>query len=263
MPDAGSPIRMTHSATPDIFADWLSALEARHLADLRVQEVTRALRALSSAYVERRHKVARGSTLDSHGKRVAFALFYAPLHFIATYHAVQVLGAAAPAPSRIVDIGCGTGAAGAAWAIASGGVSSVVGIDRHPWAVDETRWTYRTLGVRGQAHAGDATRLPRLEPGSAAIAAYVLNELPDAARQRVETSLLAAAGKGVRVLILEPIARTVTPWWEATAARIVAAGGRADQWRLPVDMPPLVKQLAEAAGLNHRELKFKSLFFGT
>jgi hypothetical protein len=253
---------MTHSITPDIFADWLSALEARHLADLRVQEVTRALRALSSAYVERRHKVARGSTLDSHGKRAAFALFYAPLHFIATYHAVHALGAAAPAPSRIVDIGCGTGAAGAAWAIASGGAPSVVGIDRHPWAIEELRWTYRTLGVRGHAHQGDATRLPRLEPGSAAIAAYVLNELPDAARQRVERSLLTAAGTGVRVLILEPIARTITPWWEATAERVMAAGGRADEWRLDVDLPHRVKQLADAAGLNQRELKFKSLFVG-
>src|SRR5215217_3496791 len=100
---------MTHSATPDIFADWLTALEARHLADLRVPEVTRALRALSSAYVERRHKVASGATLDSNGKRAAFALFYAPLHFIATDHVVRALGAVAPVPRAILDLGCGTG----------------------------------------------------------------------------------------------------------------------------------------------------------
>ena len=37
---------------------WLAAAERRYLANLRVQEITRALRALSSAYVERRHKVA-------------------------------------------------------------------------------------------------------------------------------------------------------------------------------------------------------------
>jgi len=250
---------MTHSDTPDIFADWLSALEARHLADLRVQEVTRALRALSSAYIERRHKVAQGSTLDTHGKRVAFALFYAPLHFIATNHVVQALAATTPTPSRIVDIGCGTGAAGAAWAIASGGVP-VLGIDRHPWAVEEARWTYRTLRVRGQARQGDATRVPHLDAGSAAIAAYVLNELPDSARHRVETSLFTAATKGVRVLVVEPIARGVTPWWDATAERSAAIGGRVDEWRIPVELPRLVQQLAEAAGLDYRELKFKSLF---
>jgi SAM-dependent methyltransferase len=250
---------MTHSATPDIFADWLAALEARHLADLRLPEVTRALRALSSAYVERRHKVARGSTLDSHGKRAAFALFYAPLHFIATRHVVSALGATTPAPSRIIDIGCGTGAAGAAWAIASGG-TSVIGIDRHPWAVDEAQWTYRTLRIRGQARQGDATRLTRLQPGNAVLAAYVLNELPEAGRERLETSLVTAARQGVCALILEPIATRVTPWWETTTERVVAAGGRADQWRIAIDAPPLVQTLADAAGLNVGELKLKSLF---
>ena len=72
---------------------WLAALEVRHLANLRVAEVTRALRALSSAYVQRRHKVASGSTLDSAGKRAAFALYYGPLHFIATAHVLQSLEA--------------------------------------------------------------------------------------------------------------------------------------------------------------------------
>ena len=74
---------------PPRFADWLVALEERHLADLRVPEVTRALRALSSAYVERRHKVAAGAALDSAGKRAAFALFYAPLHYLAIAHIVS------------------------------------------------------------------------------------------------------------------------------------------------------------------------------
>jgi methylase of polypeptide subunit release factors len=96
----------------DIFSEWLAALEARHLADLRVPEVTRALRALSSAYVERRHALARGAALDSHGKRAAFALFYAPLHFMVVRHVVTALGAHRPAPSTVVDLGCGTGAAG-------------------------------------------------------------------------------------------------------------------------------------------------------
>src|SRR5688572_9259884 len=83
----------------DAFAAWLAALETRHLADLRVPEVTRALRALSSAYVERRHKVAAGATLDSAGKRAAFALYYGPLHFITVAHVVVALGAQTPAPS--------------------------------------------------------------------------------------------------------------------------------------------------------------------
>jgi SAM-dependent methyltransferase len=247
------------------FEDWMAALEQRHLADLRVPEVTRALRALSSAYVERRHTVARGGPLDSAGKRAAFALFYAPLHFLATLHAVESLGAHHPPPAAILDIGCGTGAAGGAWAIAAGGTPVVTGIDRHPWAVDEARRTYRALGLRGSARQGDAGRAavygpPMMKTGSAAIVAYVMNELPDDVRRRVEDQLFAAAGRGVRVLVLEPIARGIAPWWDATARRAVGAGGRADEWRFDVELPPLVQRLDTAAGLNHRELTSRSIW---
>ena len=79
-------VHVSLSDSTEHVAQWMAALETRHLADLRFAEVTRALRALSSAYVERRHKVASGSALDSAGKRAAFALYYGPLHFIATQH---------------------------------------------------------------------------------------------------------------------------------------------------------------------------------
>jgi len=245
--------------TPAIFAEWVAALEARHLTDLRVQEVTRALRALSSAYVERRGETVH-RTLDSAGKRAAFALFYAPLHFLATYLVVRALGADTPAPRAILDIGCGTGAAGAAWAVAAGGTPSVTGIDRHPWTVDEAKRTYRDLGLNGRARQGDVARLPRMPPGTAVVAAYVLNELPAAVREPLEGRLIDAAGRGVRVLIIEPISRSVSPWWGSTASRMVAAGGRADEWRFPVDLPPLIQLLDKAAGLDHRELTVRSLY---
>ena len=248
------------SSTPEIFTDWLAQLEARHLADLRVPEVTRALRALSSAYVERRHKVAAGATLDTAGKRAAFALFYAPLHFLATSLVVQALEAAAPPPAAIVDLGCGTGAAGAAWALAAGGAPSLLGIDRHPWAVEEARWTYRHLGLAGAATQGDVSRARRLAPGTAVIAAYTVNELEDAARTRLLRALLEAARNGVRLLILEPVARGIAPWWDATATQVRDAGGRADVWKFPVELPPLLRLFDRAAGLNHRELKLRSLY---
>jgi hypothetical protein len=242
------------------FEHWVAALEQRHLADLRIPEVTRALRALSSAYVERRHTVARGGPLESAGKRAAFALFYAPLHFLATTHVVHAVGGHEPPPSAILDIGCGTGAAGAAWAVSAAGRPSVSGIDRHAWAADEARWTYRALGLQGTARQRGASRLPIMKTGSAAIAAYVLNELTADVRMRVEDQLFAAAGRGVRVLILEPIARGVAPWWGDTARRAEGAGGRADEWRFEVDLPPLLRTLDTAAGLNHRELTVRSIW---
>lgn len=246
----------------DPFERWMQALEARHLSNLRTAEVTRALRALSSAYVERRQTVSRGATLDSAGKRAAFGLFYAPLHFLVTDQIVHALGGGEPAPDAIVDLGCGTGAGGAAWALAAGGTPLVVGVDRHPWAVQEARWTYQALGLRGQSRAGDAARLPSLRTGSAVVAAYVLNEMPDAARTSLEQHLIEAAGRGIRVLVIEPIARSITPWWDGTATRVVAAGGRADEWRLAIPRPPIVALLDKAAGLNHREMKVRTLYMG-
>src|SRR5512138_2483630 len=262
-------MRITHSIGPVAryrhltmtFEEWLGALEQRHLANLRLPEVTRALRALSSAYVERRHTVARGGPLDSSGKRAAFALFYAPLHFLTTLHVVRALEPAmTDSPASVLDIGCGTGAASAAWAVACGGSPTLIGIDRHPWAVDEARWTYRTLELKGSARRGDAARLPRLDTGTAAVAAYVLNEVSPEVRNRILEQLLDAADRGARVLVLEPIARSVAPWWDDAASRAVAAGGRADQWRFRVQLPPLLQTLDRAAGLDHRELTVRSIW---
>jgi SAM-dependent methyltransferase len=248
------------------FSEWMTALETRHLANLRVPEVTRALRALSAAYVERRRQSApqRGQhvhgALDSAGKRAAFALFYAPLHFIAVNEVVRVGRGSAPPPKTIFDLGCGTGAAGAAWALASQPAPAVIGIDRHPWAVDEAQWTYQQLGVRGRARQGDVTKMPAWRRGDAFVAAYVLNELPDAARARLEDRLIDNAAHGGRVLVIEPIARAIAPWWDDLAARVARVGGRADEWRLAIDLPPLLQKFDRAAGLNHRELTFRSLF---
>jgi hypothetical protein len=251
---------------PDGFAGWLDALEARHLGDLRIAEVTRALRALSATYVERRRSGSASAlqqktcgALDTSGKRAAFALFYGPLHFLTVHEIVRQLGAHTPPPLAIADVGCGTGAAGAAWATASGGVP-VIGVDRHPWALSEARWTYRRLGLSGRTRHGDATEVPPMKPGSAVVAAYVLNELADDRRERLERRLLDAAAGGVRFLVVEPIARAVAPWWDDTARRVERAGGRADVWRLALPLPPFLRLLDKAAGLDHHVVTARSLY---
>jgi hypothetical protein len=116
------------------------------------------------------------------------------------------------------------------------------------------------MGLHGQARAGDATEVPHVRPGTAIVAAYLLNELAADVRRRLEDRLLAAASRGARVLVLEPIARAVTPWWNDTAARFVAAAGRADEWQLTTNLPPSTALLGKAAGLNSRELKIRSLY---
>ena len=237
---------------------WLDALERRHLADLTFSEAARALRALSSCYVERRSRLTAGGALDSRGKRAAFALFYGPMHFIVTTEIIRAAGVSR-AFDEVVDLGCGTGAAGAAFAIETH-ASRIAGIDRNPWAVAEANWTYRELGLKGRATQGDVGRLrSRGGSGSAIVAAYTVNELSDT-RTRLLDELLRAAARGAKVLIIEPIARGVAPWWDDWRSAFEGAGGRADEWRFPSGLPARQRELARAAGLDPRELTARSLW---
>ena len=121
----------------DAFPAFFEALEARHRADLSFAEIRRALQALSSLYVERRERMRSGAAFDGRGKRAAFALYYGPLHFLLVREIVRALGPARPTPPRILDLGCGTGTAGAAWALEREPAAEVVGVDLNGWAVTE------------------------------------------------------------------------------------------------------------------------------
>ena len=77
------------------FARWIADLEARYLRDLTPTEVARALRALSSTYVERRARLSGRGAFDSAGKRAAYALYYAPRRFLMAGHVVAALAPAA------------------------------------------------------------------------------------------------------------------------------------------------------------------------
>ena len=250
---------MKNGGANDRFSAWIAALDERHLADLRLPEVGRALRALSSCYVERRSRLAEGAALETAGKRAAFALFYAPLHFQTTAHLVQQL-AAGEGIRDIVDLGCGTGSAGAAWALALP-AARIAGFDRNAWAVAEANWTYRQLGIPGRATRHDLTRVPlQPRPGLGILAAYAVNELSDDARRGVLPRLLDAGARGAAVLIVEPIARRLAPWWASWEAAFTAAGGRSDEWRFPSMLPPRQRQLAKSAGLNPQEMTARTLF---
>jgi hypothetical protein len=251
------------SSTDDVLFDrWLQALESRHLADLTFPELSRALRALSSAYVERRGRLGEGVALAGAGKRAAFALFYAPLHYLLVREVVRALpGATMPAP-MLVDLGCGTGAAGVAWATAVDRPPRVLGIDRHPWALAEAAHTYRAFGLVARTERGDAADALLKSP-AAVLAAFTMNELSDASRDQLLRRFLERRAPGDRLLVVEPIARAVTPWWSRWQEAVVAAGGRADEWRFPVRLPAILAKLDRAAGLNHRELTARTLWLSS
>ena len=236
---------------------FLKTLEERHLADLRFSDVTRALRALSSAYVERRESaLADHKALDGAGKRAAFALYYGPLHFLLVQHIIREIGVTF-GPGVVVDLGCGTGVAGAAIAMSQTPPLGVMGFDTHPWTLDEARFTYRTFGLTSDVRRAHAAKTRFPSDTSIIVAAFVVNELTEKDR----AVLLAEIKKSrTRVLIVEPISQRISPWWNDWAAEFQKMGGRADEWKARVDLPPLVKRLAKAAGLRPEMLTARSLF---
>ena len=239
---------------------FLRQLEERHLANLTFSEVTRALRALSSAYVERRESaLADHKALDGAGKRAAFALYYGPLHYLLVEHIIGTLNVALK-PGVVVDLGCGTGVAGAAVARSVTPALDVVGFDTHPWTLDEARFTYKSLGLHSdvrRAHAA-TVRFPRHT--SIIVAAFVVNELKDQDRDQLLDNLRAARAHGTHALIVEPISQRISPWWDEWARAFEKIGGRNDTWKARIETPFFVKQLAKSYGLRPEMLTARSLF---
>jgi len=247
------------SLADELFVDWYARLERRHLSELSFTEVRRAVQGLSARYVGRRRKPSDSGALGSAGKRAAFALYFGPLHFLTVRGVVDRLKAGAPPPSRIIDLGCGTGVAAAAWASSCSIAPRLLGIDRSAWAVAESRWNWNKLGLTGQARRGELVRFPEPRPRDALIAAYAVNELDDDDRRTLLRRLLGLAGR-VLILIVEPIARRVSPWWAEWTTTFAPLESRTDEWRFEARLPDRLSLLDRAAGLDHRQLTARSLF---
>jgi len=222
---------------------------------------------LSATYVERRDRLREGAALSGAGKRAAFAVFYGPLHYLLVREVVRAISANHPeraasqrGPVTLVDLGCGTGAAGAACAEVCDPRPNVIGVDTHPWTLAEAAHTYREFGLHARTVRANAATFAFPRTRAMILAAFVVNELDDKGRDALLPRLLERAAAGDRVLVVEPLARSVARWWPAWERAFHGAGGRADEWRFRVDLPPLVAKLDRAAGLDHRELTGRSLY---
>jgi hypothetical protein len=264
-PSSSGPTKGVSVAPTERIDAWSSALVARHTATLSTHELLKCIRALSARYVETRREIATKPPADTPGKRAAFAVFFAPIHFFTVRAIVPSLPAAANIDT-IVDLGCGTGAAAAGWAIGTG--ARVTGVDRHGWALDEARWTWRTLGIAGRAERGDlvaaaealARRLDaRSARSTALLLAWAVNELAPPARTRLRAAVETIASRGATILIIEPIARRVSPWWHDWLTALAPFGARDADWKMPAALPPPLAALDEAAGFRREELTARTL----
>ena len=250
-----------------VLSEWLAALEQRHLANLTTQEFTRAVRALSARYVERRSQLPDRSPLDSAGKRAAFALFYAPLHFLTAELALTRMGVRTDLRA-LVDLGCGTGVCGAAWALMHETAPSITGVDANAWAIEEARWNWRTMGLRGHAVRGDllttARGLLRQSNASLAttgvIAGWTINELAKTGRDELLDVLDQLLERGATLVVLEPLARGVAPWWNEWATRLAPRNVHEGDVKAEVDLPAPLDAFSDAAGFRKKDLGARVMY---
>ena len=138
--------------------------------------------------------------------------------------------------------------------------SPLIASYREDLANSASCWTMTTLGVAGQARQGDISQASTRDGRPGIVAAFTVNELEDRSRDRVLGVLTETARRGSTVLIVEPIARRALPWWREWSETFLRLGGREDEWRFPADLPPLLRRLDRAAGLDHQELTARSLW---
>jgi hypothetical protein len=245
------------------FGSFFAALEKRHLGELTFAEVRKGVQALSSLYVERRGKLGTGAALDGAGKRAGFALYYGPLHLLTVCEIAKALGATRLSRPQLVDLGCGTLAAGAGWALAvreAGNPVELLGVEKNGWAAGEARFTLGALGLSGKVVREDVLRFEIPARAGAVLAAFTANELDDAGREQLLGILLEAAARGTAVLVVEPLAKKNLAWWGDWEKAFRSRGGRADEWRFEVPLPERLRLLDKAAGLDHRRLGARSLY---
>ena len=131
----------------------------------------------------------------------------------------------------------------------------MLALDRSAWALAEARQSFRLLGVRGRTRRVELPAgLPRLGAGDLVTAGYVLNELPPAAREQLMVAFARALGAGARLLVLEPLARGISPWWDNSVRRLAPAGAEAALFKWRIERPAWIERLDDASGLDHREI---------
>lgn len=243
----------------DPFDKWIAASFERWLGELTHSEIARALKALTRDYVQKRGRL-RGKALAGRGKQAAFALYYGVRHFVIVREALVALDAPAEGPSRIVDLGCGTGVAGAAWSLHCGGGATVAGVDLDPAITREAAFTCKALGLRGRAVCCHLSKYRWPRPPAGVVAAFTVNELAEADRERLWRNLADQAAGGSRILVLEPLATGIAPWWAGWAERAKVLGGRADQWHFDVELPERTHLLGKSAGLRPERLGARTLW---
>lgn len=247
-------------------AGWIAEARERVAPGLSLPEIRKAVQAVSALYVERRPSAGLGAkSTESAGKRAAFATYYAPLHLLIAWRGAQELRAETlRGIRRLHDLGCGTGAAGVGAALAcaeatGGALPEILGVDRSGWALAEARHTFGAFGCRGRTRRAEIPgAFPRLASGDAIVLGWAANELSQEARVALLGRLEEALRRDHPVLVIEPLARGIAPWWPTWARALGAHGVGEREIRFTTALPEWVEKLDLASGLDHSELRARA-----
>ena len=244
------------------FDAWLTDTVKRHSRKLEFREIRQGVRALSSLWLERRAggELARRA-IEGHGKRAALASYFAALHFLTLHHTLEHLGdTTLSGIRRIFDLGCGTGACGAALGAAVPTRTTVFGVDRSAWVLGEARRTWSHFGLRQHTRRAELPEgMPEGSRGDLLMLGWVVNEIDAGPREELRKALRAVLGRGARVLIAEPLARSVSPWWESWCEALDA---RSEIVKLRIERPAWIEEMDRASGLDHSTLGARVLLAG-
>jgi hypothetical protein len=87
-----------------------------------------------------------------------------------------------------------------------------------------------------------------------------VNELDERDRERLWQQLENQVNGGSHILIIEPLATRITPWWREWSKRVLDLGGSADEWHFDVELPERVHLLGKSAGLKPERLGARTLW---
>jgi SAM-dependent methyltransferase len=241
----------------EIFDAWLAGAVRRHMPPLEFAEIRKGAQALSSLYVERRPlgEIA-ARAVRGRGKRAALASYFAPLHFLTIHHALRPLDlTGAERPRRVLDLGCGTGATGAAIATAHAEPPRILALDASGWALGEAEATCAAFDLRGRVRRGSLPgAFPRVGAGDLVALGWVVNELDEEARRGLLARLREALASGASLLLAEALSERPSPWWDEWTETLAPGGATSELFRTEIERPDWIESLDRATRLDHRRI---------
>jgi SAM-dependent methyltransferase len=247
----------------EAFDAWVEASIGRYSPPLEFAEIRKGAQALSSLYVERRPagEIA-ARAVRGRGKRAALATYFAPLHFLTVHHALGAIDLAGPRQiRRVLDLGCGSGATGAAIATARPVPPGVVAVDASGWALGEAEATYAAFGLSCRRRRGSLPRaFPRVGRNDCIALGWVVNELEAADRRALLARLQSALELGTSLLLAEPLSERPSPWWAEWAEALKPFGAAEMRFRTAIERPDWIESLDRATRLDHRIIGARLLY---